>query len=80
MSQSVDLNMQLNTPFIVFCATQDIPAKCELTVDYDPCAVDEVIVKKHKGGKRSTKRLAPEGAIPCKCGEDECRGWVRVLG
>jgi histone-lysine N-methyltransferase SUV39H len=73
---------ELNIPFIIFCATQDIPAKCELTLDYDPCAVnDEIpIVKKRKRGRKSTKNVAPDGAILCKCGEDECRRWIKGLG
>ena len=71
----------MNTPYLFFCALKDIPAKCELTFDYDPCESDfEERTQKRKGkGKKGKKKLIPEGAISCKCGEDRCRQWVRVL-
>ncbi|KAF8629520.1 hypothetical protein AX17_005646 [Amanita inopinata Kibby_2008] len=79
------------TPYIIFYAMQDIPAKSEFTVDYDPSAGDyEVKVKRKKKGKGKKKwgknkgnkekvRDLPPGAILCKCDEETCRGWVRVL-
>ena len=68
----------MKTPFLVFCALKDIPAKCELTFDYDPCASD-FEEKRQKGKGRKKKRIIPAGAILCKCGEESCRRWVRVL-
>ncbi|KIL61613.1 hypothetical protein M378DRAFT_166739 [Amanita muscaria Koide BX008] len=70
---------ELNTPVIVFCAKVDIPAKCELTVDYDPREAPGPVMKKKKKGKRKSSVEIPEGAIQCRCGEEECRRWVRVL-
>jgi len=72
----------MKTPFLVFCALKDIPAKCELTFDYDPCASDAEArtLQKQKGkGKKKKKKSIPEGAILCECGEESCRRWVRVL-
>ncbi len=72
----------MKTPFLVFCALKDIPAKCELTFDYDPCASDaeERTSQKQKGkGRKKKKSIIPAGAILCKCGEERCRRWVRVL-
>ncbi|KAK2462818.1 hypothetical protein APHAL10511_005209 [Amanita phalloides] len=68
---------EMNTPFIAFCAMENIPAKGELTVDYDPCASDDEKPRKKKKGKG--KESVPAGSIWCKCGEDRCRQWVRVL-
>lgn len=62
-------------PYIAFVAIKDIPARTELTFDYDPAATREAAKGKGKG-----KAKIPEGAKPCECDADpsQCRGWVRV--
>jgi histone-lysine N-methyltransferase SUV39H len=71
---------QMKMPYIIFCALKDIPSHTELTFDYDPCSdLDKSTIKKKKGKKRQGKEPLPKGSILCKCGEDECRQWVRVL-
>ena len=71
----------MKMPHIIFCALKDIPSHSEFTFDYDPCSGDyEKRTKKHKGKKRQGKKVyIPPGAIPCKCGEENCRKWVQVL-
>ncbi|KAI0651424.1 SET domain-containing protein [Trametes meyenii] len=64
---------ELNQPYLAFVATEYIPARTELTIDYDPKAGEEARVSKQKG-----RRAMPPGARECKCGTDSCRGWVRV--
>ncbi|KAJ7171171.1 hypothetical protein C8R46DRAFT_993344 [Mycena filopes] len=51
---------QQNIAFLAFVATEDIPARKELTFDYSPAADSPM----------------PRGATPCGCGVKECRGWV----
>ena len=46
--------------------TEDVPARTELTIDYDPKAAE------------SEEHDVPQGARVCMCGADNCRGWVRV--
>ncbi|CDO70933.1 hypothetical protein BN946_scf184829.g41 [Trametes cinnabarina] len=66
---------ELNQPYLAFVATQDIPARTELTIDYDPKADEEAqsAPQKEKG-----REAVPEGARRCMCGTASCRGWVRV--
>ncbi|KAI0666231.1 hypothetical protein C8Q78DRAFT_1060316 [Trametes maxima] len=64
---------ELNQPYLAFVATEYIPARTELTIDYDPKAGEEARVSKQKGRPET-----PPGARECKCGTDSCRGWVRV--
>ncbi|KAF8625395.1 hypothetical protein AX15_005401 [Amanita polypyramis BW_CC] len=75
---------EMNTPFIVFCALKDIPSRREFTIDYDPCASDIELVdssaRKKRGRPRKRKQKSvPDGCILCRCGEQTCRQWVRVL-
>ncbi|KAI0325636.1 SET domain-containing protein [Cubamyces sp. BRFM 1775] len=65
---------ELNQPYLAFVTTADIPARTELTIDYDPKAGEEARSAKQKGRRLTT----PEGARECKCGTESCRGWVRV--
>ncbi|KAI0662388.1 hypothetical protein C8Q70DRAFT_557172 [Cubamyces menziesii] len=64
---------ELNQPYLAFVATEDIPARTELTIDYDPKAGEEA-----RSAQRGRRQATPEGARECKCGTDSCRGWVRV--
>ena len=66
-------DLQLKQPFLAFVATEDIPPRTELTIDYDPNGAREA--QQHKG-KRAQAR--PKGARECMCNKDSCRGWVRV--
>ncbi|GLB41257.1 putative set domain-containing protein [Lyophyllum shimeji] len=68
---------ELNMPYIAFVAKVDIPAGTEFTFDYDPAAAALQEVQQGKG-KGRRKRVIPDGAKECRCGSDECRGWVRV--
>ena len=72
---------QMKMPYIIFCALKDVPSHTELTFDYDPCLdLDKRTSKKRKGKKRKGKEVPlHKGSILCRCGEDECREWVRVL-
>ncbi|KAI9059590.1 SET domain-containing protein [Trametes sanguinea] len=65
---------ELNQPYLAFVATADIPARTELTIDYDPKAGEEARAARQKGRRRSP----PPGARECMCGAESCRGWVRV--
>lgn len=56
-------------PYLAFVATTDIPARKELTIDYNPKAQPQ----KGKG-----KTRVPDGAKPCRCGTPQCRGWLAV--
>ncbi|KAI8983344.1 SET domain-containing protein [Trametes punicea] len=64
---------ELNQPYLAFVATQDIPARTELTIDYDPKAGEEARTAKQKG-----REIMPDGARECMCGAESCRGWVPV--
>ncbi|TBU26365.1 SET domain-containing protein [Dichomitus squalens] len=64
---------ELKQPFLAFVATEDIPPRTELTIDYDPNAALEA---QKSNGKRP--RTRPEGARECMCNTDSCRGWIRV--
>ncbi|KAH9482286.1 Histone-lysine N-methyltransferase, H3 lysine-9 specific [Psilocybe cubensis] len=50
----------IGLPYIAFVANQNIPIRKELTFDYNP-------------GQSSTLE---EGADPCHCGSNECRGFL----
>ncbi|KAK7450604.1 hypothetical protein VKT23_012914 [Stygiomarasmius scandens] len=50
---------------LVFVAKQNIKAGIEFTFDYDPEQADDA-------------GDPPEGAIPCLCRTEKCRGWVRA--
>jgi histone-lysine N-methyltransferase SUV39H len=63
----------MNTPYIAFVATQDIPPRTELTFDYDPAAS-----RAKAKGKGKAKAKIPSGAKRCRCDAEECRGWVKV--
>ncbi|OSD05788.1 SET domain-containing protein [Trametes coccinea BRFM310] len=65
---------ELNQPYLAFVATADIPARTELTIDYDPKAGEEARAAKQKARRQSP----PPGARECMCGAESCRGWVRV--
>ena len=62
----------MNMPYNAFVATKDIPARVELTLDYDPAAA------RAHGKKGKGKKTVPKGAKPCHCGELSCRRWVRM--
>ncbi|KAH7919012.1 SET domain-containing protein [Leucogyrophana mollusca] len=60
----------MNAPYLAFVAVKPIPARTELTIDYDPCAdVDAAGPGKSK---------VPRNARPCRCESVRCRGWVKV--
>jgi histone-lysine N-methyltransferase SUV39H len=61
----------MNMPYLAFVALEDIPARVELNVDYNPAAAHDIGKGKGKG-----KAKAPDGAIPCLCGTAQCRLWV----
>ncbi|OJT13212.1 hypothetical protein TRAPUB_10231 [Trametes pubescens] len=71
--RELDAIRQLNQPYLAFVTTQDIPARTELSIDYDPKAGEEARAAKQKG-----RQAIPEGARECRCGTESCRGWVRV--
>ena len=76
IARSVTLTLpssQLSQPYLAFVATKHIPARTELTIDYDPKAAEEA--RRSKGKHR---QKTPEGARHCMCGSTNCRGWVRV--
>lgn len=64
---------ELNQPYLAFVAIGAILARSELTIDYEPGAALEFKRSKGKG-----KARVPDGAKPCMCGAESCRGWVRV--
>ncbi|KZT06198.1 SET domain-containing protein [Laetiporus sulphureus 93-53] len=64
---------ELNQPYLAFVTTQTIVARTELTIDYDPKATEE-----HRRSKGKGRRILPEGARPCICGADSCRGWITI--
>ncbi|KAF9269032.1 SET domain-containing protein [Marasmius fiardii PR-910] len=63
-----------NLPCLVYYAAEDIPARKEFTVDYNPSQAR--LHTGSKGKKRKGKSRIPKGAIPCECGTKACRGWV----
>lgn len=65
--------VELNQPYLAFVAIGAILARSELTIDYEPGAALEFKRSKGKG-----KARVPDGAKPCMCGAESCRGWVRV--
>jgi histone-lysine N-methyltransferase SUV39H len=65
----------MNIPYLAFVITRDIPARAELTVDYNPQA--GAAQKKGKG--RAKKKRIPDGAKLCMCGEEDCRGWLSAF-
>ncbi|EJD03144.1 SET domain-containing protein [Fomitiporia mediterranea MF3/22] len=62
-----DAPLEANMPYIAFVASKDIPARKEITIDYNPSA-------SWKRTKKSTKMKA--GATRCKCGSHDCRGYI----
>ncbi|KAA1468272.1 SET domain-containing protein [Dentipellis sp. KUC8613] len=62
-----------NAPYLAYTALKDIPARTELTLDYNPGATEIFARKK---GKKSMKSL-PEGIKECLCGAERCRGYVQ---
>lgn len=85
-----DIPPAVGLPFIAFVAKEDIPAKTELTFDYDPREAERLEAnhkKKKKGkgkgkGKKVSSRAVSvsvsnrEGSRPCKCGSKSCRGFL----
>ncbi|KAI0761679.1 hypothetical protein BD413DRAFT_616888 [Trametes elegans] len=71
---------EFNQPYLAFVATEDIPARTELTIDYDPKAGEDARLARLQKAKGRAGHASdmPEGARPCMCGTDRCRGWVRV--
>ena len=65
-----DTVIEQNQPYLAFVTTKSITAGTELTIDYNP---KEATKQKSKG-----KTRVPEGAKPCMCGTEKCRGWVIV--
>ncbi|PIL30870.1 hypothetical protein GSI_07039 [Ganoderma sinense ZZ0214-1] len=68
-----DIIPELKQPYLAFVAAQDIPARTELTIDYDPLGALESPEEK---GKHAQAR--PDGGRVCMCGTKSCRGWVKV--
>jgi SET domain-containing protein len=56
-------------PFIAFVALENMSAKTEFTLDYDPRAAERILARKSK-----QKAVVPEGAKKCACGAEACRG------
>jgi len=61
----------MNMPYLAFVALEDIPARTEFTVDYNPAA-GRAMAK----GKGKAKLKVPVGAVRCLCGTARCRGWM----
>ncbi|KZT67682.1 SET domain-containing protein [Daedalea quercina L-15889] len=68
-----DTVIEQNQPYLAFVVTKNITAGMELTIDYNP---REAIMQQM--GKSKGKTRVPEGAKPCMCGTEKCRGWVMV--
>ncbi|KAJ7474741.1 hypothetical protein FB451DRAFT_275486 [Mycena latifolia] len=77
-----------NMAYLAFITTEQIPARTELTFDYDPEAQREhereVAEAEAQGGARKrSKRPSqrPSGATDCVCRAPRyrCRGWVRTI-
>jgi len=72
---------ELNMPYIAFVAQVHIPAGTEFTFDYDPAAAAELEAVQTAAtvkGKGKGRSVIPDGAQPCRCGSNECRGWMRA--
>ncbi|KAJ7708333.1 hypothetical protein B0H17DRAFT_454635 [Mycena rosella] len=72
-----------NMAYLTFIAMERIPARTELTFDYDPAVQRDHKVtqgQQRKGWKRKSESERPESATDCVCGADpeRCRGWVRT--
>ena len=61
---------QVKQPYLAFVATQNIPARTEFTINYDP--------KSEQDSQESSNGEMPRGARECMCGAAKCRGWVKV--
>ncbi|KIM86527.1 hypothetical protein PILCRDRAFT_307091 [Piloderma croceum F 1598] len=61
---------QMNQPYLAFVATQDIPARMEFTLSYNPAASAV-----RAGGDGKGKLKVPEGALSCHCSSTSCLGW-----
>lgn len=57
---------QANMPHIVFVASKNIPAREEITLDYNPQTLDE---KRKKGKMRA-------GDTKCVCGSEGCKKFI----
>jgi len=66
-------------PYIAFVAAEDIPARTEFTIDYNPAAAaaEEAARSKAKKGKSFRPPVKrPEGAEDCCCNAIKCRGFI----
>ena len=53
-------------PYLAYVASEDIPARHEITIDYNPKA----------GLVKAGKKKAEKDMIRCLCRSERCRGFI----
>ncbi|KAG1756670.1 SET domain-containing protein [Suillus paluster] len=67
-----DTIREVNMPYVAFVASRDIPAGEELNIDYEPSAAEEIAA----GTTKQKQKMSPT-ALLCRCGAEQCRGWIK---
>ncbi|KAJ7080633.1 SET domain-containing protein [Mycena belliarum] len=68
---------QDNLPYLAFMATRNICAYTELTFDYNPADQQAWEHKKFKEKGRAKKKRG-KTQTQCRCGAENCRGWLSI--
>lgn len=58
--------LQTHMPYLAYVASEDIPARHEITIDYNPKA----------GLVKAGKKKAEKDMIRCLCRSERCRGFI----
>jgi len=66
----------MNIPYLAFVTLQEIPARTELSIDYDPKAARLYEVQRGKGKQRQL--TADVDMLECRCKAYNCRGTVKM--
>jgi [histone H3]-lysine9 N-trimethyltransferase SUV39H len=66
----------MNMPYLAFVTLREVPARTELTIDYDPNAARLHKTHNRKGKQRQS--ASGEDTIPCRCKVANCRGIVKM--
>ncbi|KAG2158223.1 uncharacterized protein EDB93DRAFT_1077341 [Suillus bovinus] len=67
-----DTIREVHMPYVAFVTARDILAGEELTIDYEPSALEDMA----EGTGKQKRKMSPT-ALLCKCSSKQCRGWIK---
>ena len=66
----------MNIPYLAFVTLHEVPARTELTIDYDPKAAR---LYEAQGGKGKQRQLTADiDMLDCRCKANSCRSTVKM--